>query len=71
MQAVKIDVRNLPEVLYEIRHELVQVLRMQAGQEANPVVARRLREIAGEFEAGMAAQDARWLRQKRGISGGQ
>lgn len=69
---MRINVRDMPEVLYEMRHELVNILRVQAGAEAHPEVAKRLREIATEFEAGASAADARWQRQqKRGLFGGQ
>lgn len=61
---ISVNVRNLPEVLFAIRKEFADVLRGQAGAETNPVVARRFREVADEFEAGMAAQDARWVKQQ-------
>lgn len=69
---MRINVRDMPEVLYEMRHELVNILRVQAGAEAHPEVAKRLREIADEFETGAAPADARWARQqqKRKLFGG-
>lgn len=45
------DVRNMPEVLWEMRRQLAQILRDEAEGE-DPRVARKLREIAALFEVG-------------------
>lgn len=47
-----INVENMPEVIARIRVEMAGVLRHEADAEADPRVARRLREIADIFEVG-------------------
>jgi hypothetical protein len=42
-----------PEALHALRREVCRVLREAADAEANPAIARRLREIADDFEAGL------------------
>lgn len=54
---VSISMRDLPEVLWEIRHEFAQVLREEAQAEASPHTACRLIEIADAFEAGVGGQE--------------
>lgn len=44
---------DFPELVHQLRREVVQLLEEQADAEANPAVARRLREIAADFEAGL------------------
>lgn len=52
---VTVDLRQVPEVLWEMRHQLAQILRVKAGAEADPRVAKRLREVAAAFETGEGA----------------
>lgn len=59
---MSVNVRNLPEVIFAIRKEFADVLRVHAGSESNPETARRFREAAAEFEAGLTKKDAQWLR---------
>lgn len=47
-----IDVMNMPELIFHIRMEFAGVLREEADSEADPRIARRLREIAARFETG-------------------
>lgn len=68
---MQVDVRNLPDVIFEIRREMAKVLHEEAGAEANPVVARRLREVAAGFEAGVSATDRTWARRKKKKGDGQ
>lgn len=49
-----VDVRGMPEVIWQVRHACAQALRQEAEAEANPAVARRLLELADRFEAGQA-----------------
>lgn len=44
---------DLPELVHELRREVVRMLQEYADAEPNPLVARRLREIAAEFDAGL------------------
>lgn len=53
MAKVTLSVRNMPEVLSALRESLARILREEADAEADPRVARRLREIAAEFEVGV------------------
>jgi hypothetical protein len=50
---VTIKIENVPEALAVMRRELAQMVRRTAGGEANPDVARRLRQIANAYEVGM------------------
>ena len=52
MPPFAIDLHAMPELIWACRRELANVLRREAEAEANPIVARRLREIADRFEAG-------------------
>ena len=50
--SVVIDVRNMPEVVWTLRHEMAKILREVADAEVSNSVAARLREVADRFEAG-------------------
>lgn len=50
---VVLDIRQVPEVLFVMRRELVRMLKAEAGASTNPDVAVKLREIAASFEMGM------------------
>lgn len=47
-----VDVRGVPELVWQARHELAGLLRKEAEAEADPRLARRLAAIAADFEAG-------------------
>lgn len=47
-----IDVRNVPELIAELRLELARMLRETADSEASTYVADRLRAIAAAYESG-------------------
>jgi hypothetical protein len=47
-----IEITKFPEALWAMRKELAGLLRSEADAEADPRIARRLREIAATFEAG-------------------
>lgn len=47
-----LDVLHVPELIWETRRAMADLLREEADAEANPAVARRLREIADAFETG-------------------
>jgi hypothetical protein len=51
--SIVINVRQVPEVLFELRVELAKLLR-EAAQDELPAVAMRLKEIASAFEVGSA-----------------
>lgn len=46
------SVRDIPEVLAELRREIASILLAEAEGEGDPRVARRLATIAAAFEAG-------------------
>lgn len=48
------DVRGIPELVWQCRRELADLLRGEAEAESDPRVARRLRAVAALFEAGQA-----------------
>lgn len=50
---VQVDIRSVPEALWQIRREMAKVLRQHADVDVSPLVAQRLRAIANEFEAGL------------------
>lgn len=50
---VNVNIQSVPEALAMIRHELAAFTRRVAGAESDPNVARRLRQIAAAFEAGL------------------
>lgn len=50
--SVRINVADMPAALYQMRRKLAELLRRAAEHEPEGV-ARRLREIADLFEAGM------------------
>lgn len=52
MPKLSLDVRGIPELVWECRREMAQVLRQEAESEAHPLLNRRLEEIARRFEAG-------------------
>lgn len=45
-----LDVRNLPEVIFEIRKQMADVLRAEAESTDDISLARKLHEIAADFE---------------------
>lgn len=47
----EVSVKDMPETLWYLRKRLANILRAAAKQEA-PIVAKRLVEIAAEFETG-------------------
>ena len=47
-----VDVRGVPELIWQTRAARAAILRAEADAESNPAVARKLRAIADEFEAG-------------------
>jgi hypothetical protein len=49
---VSVDVRNMPEVIAEILSLCATRLREEADSEADQRIARRLMEIAADFETG-------------------
>ena len=49
---VTIDVRHVPELVWDLRREMALMLREEADAEDDPRVQRRLRTIATAFEAG-------------------
>lgn len=53
MAKVTLSVRDMPEVLSALRESLARILREEAGAESDLRTARRLREIAAEFEVGL------------------
>ena len=59
---IQLSLRDMPEVLAGMRVELAKVLREEAGEETDPRTARRLREIADYFEAGLSRADRRGMR---------
>ena len=61
-QTIQLTVREMPAVLAEMRVELAKVLREEAGEEHDLRTARRLREIADYFEAGLSRSDRRGMR---------
>lgn len=52
MADLSVDVSKLPDVVWAIRREMANFLRREAEVEAIPLVARRLRELAAQFETG-------------------
>lgn len=54
--SISIDVLNVPELVWQTRQAMANLLREEADSEADPRIAQRLREIAAVFEVG---QDAR------------
>jgi hypothetical protein len=61
----EISVRDMPELMAEMRVALADLLREDAGAEADPRIARRLRELAAEFEAGLSSTDRAEARRRR------
>lgn len=64
--AVRVSVRDMPEVLAEMRAELARLLVSEAGAEVSPAVAKRLREVAAGFEAGVSRVDMRQKKRPKG-----
>lgn len=52
-QFVRVSIESLPEALALMRREMANLLRREAGFESHPLVAKRLRELANVFEAGL------------------
>lgn len=52
-----ISITDIPEALAGMRMELASITRELAESEALPMVAKRLREIADAFEAGIRPGD--------------
>lgn len=50
---VKIEVKGVPEALWAMRRSMAQRLREAADAEVSNAVAKRLREVANAFEAGV------------------
>lgn len=50
--SMRIDVLNVPELVWQTRQAMADLLREEAESEADPRIARRLMEIAGVFETG-------------------
>jgi len=55
---VSIDIAALPETLWSLCHQLADVLREAALEEAEEYTQKRLLELADEFEAG--GNSIRW-----------
>ena len=55
---MEIDVRRVPEVLFEMRRSLADMVR-EVAQDEEPAVAARLREIAALFEVGQTNEGMR------------
>jgi hypothetical protein len=53
MPKLTVDIRQVPEILFVMRRELVRMLRAEAGAETNPEFAVKLRAIANAYEVGM------------------
>lgn len=56
MPRMKIDVMNMPELIFRVRREMANMLRTAAGAESNPVVVKRLRELSNQFETGQTGR---------------
>lgn len=64
---IVVDLKQVPSLLFAMRQELAKLLRTEAGAEANPVFAKKLRALAVEFEAGAtSATDRPWRRTHGG-----
>jgi hypothetical protein len=50
---VRISLEGMPETLADMRRELARAVRQRADQEP-PAVAAALRQVADDFEAGVA-----------------
>ncbi len=49
---ITISVRDMPDLIWRLRHELAAILRDEAATEANPKFKVRLEQIATAYEAG-------------------
>lgn len=49
--SIIVDIRNMPEVIYELRKKLAEFIREEAKDE-DPRMAAKLNRIADQFEAG-------------------
>lgn len=56
-----LSVRDMPEVLWEMRQEMARLLRDEAQVERQLYTARRLVEVAEAFEAGLSKPDRKNL----------
>jgi hypothetical protein len=63
--SLTISITGIPEAMAELRHGLADLLREEAGAEADPRVARRLREVAATFEVGLSRVDRADQRRRR------
>lgn len=54
---VTLDILHVPEALAAMRREIARFTRRVACGEPDPLVARRLRQIAAAFEAGQTRLD--------------
>jgi hypothetical protein len=50
--SMTLSVKDLPEMVWLLRSSMAELLRDEASTEADPRIARRLREIADVFEVG-------------------
>lgn len=50
--SMTLDIKNIPEVIAELRREMAEILREAADVEASIYVRGRLHEIAAAFEVG-------------------
>lgn len=55
MADLSIRIADMPDVLHAMIRRLADTLREEANSEAVPHTARRLRQIAADFEAGICA----------------
>lgn len=53
---VTIDVLNVPELIHCVMRQCANRLRDEAESEADPRIARRLIEIAADFEVGASGK---------------
>jgi hypothetical protein len=51
-QTLELRIADMPEVLFALRARMAGILREEADAEADPRIARRLRDLANQFEAG-------------------
>ena len=54
---IVVDVRHVPDLVWDLRREMASILREQADVEMYPHVADRLRRIANTFETGQRLGD--------------
>lgn len=49
---IVVDVQGMPEVIFAVRKEMANLLRRESNTETHPLLSKRLRQLADEFEAG-------------------